>query len=38
MAIITEGSGKHFDPVVVEAFTKISQKLYDERTTLNNKV
>ena len=38
MAIITEGAGKHFDPVVVEAFTKISQKLYDERTTLNSKI
>ena len=35
MAIITEGSGQHFDPVVVEAFAKISKKLYDERTTLS---
>ncbi|MBO4436199.1 MAG: HD domain-containing protein [Fibrobacter sp.] len=38
MQIITEGSGKHFDPTVVEAFTKISQKLYDERTVLNQMV
>ena len=35
MAIITEGSGKHFDPVVVEAFCHISEKLYNERTVLN---
>ena len=35
MAIITEGSGKHFDPVVVEAFCHISEKLYNERTKLN---
>jgi HD-GYP domain-containing protein (c-di-GMP phosphodiesterase class II) len=35
MQIITEGAGQHFDPVVVEAFTKISKKLYDERTTLS---
>ena len=32
MAIITEGAGKHFDPVVVEAFTHISKDLYDART------
>ena len=32
MSIITEGSGKHFDPVVVEAFTRISKALYDART------
>ena len=38
MAIITEGAGKHFDPTVVEAFCHISEKLYAERTTLNNKV
>lgn len=38
MQIITEGAGKHFDPTVVEAFTKISQKLYDERTVLNQMV
>ncbi|MBO7412602.1 MAG: HD domain-containing protein [Fibrobacter sp.] len=35
MAIITEGAGKHFDPVVVEAFCHISEKLYNERTKLN---
>ena len=35
MEIITEGSGKAFDPVVVEAFTRISKELYDERTKLN---
>ena len=35
MAIITEGSGKAFDPVVVEAFTHISKELYDERTIIN---
>lgn len=35
MAIITEGSGKHFDPVVVEAFCHISERLYNERTKLN---
>jgi HD-GYP domain-containing protein (c-di-GMP phosphodiesterase class II) len=34
MAIITEGAGKHFDPVVVEAFTHISKDLYDARTKL----
>lgn len=34
MAIITEGSGKHFDPVVVEAFTRISKALYDARTQI----
>jgi len=38
MQIITEGAGKHFDPTVVEAFTKISQRLYDERTKLNQQV
>ncbi len=38
MEIITEGSGKAFDPVVVEAFTHISQELYDERTKLNKEV
>jgi HD-GYP domain-containing protein (c-di-GMP phosphodiesterase class II) len=32
MSIITEGAGKHFDPVVVEAFTHISKALYDART------
>ena len=32
MAIITEGAGKHFDPVVVDAFTHISKSLYDART------
>lgn len=32
MSIITEGAGKHFDPVVVEAFTRISKALYDART------
>ena len=32
MSIITEGAGKHFDPVVVEAFTHISKSLYDART------
>lgn len=35
MAIITEGAGKHFDPVVVEAFKHISEKLYNERTRLD---
>jgi HD-GYP domain-containing protein (c-di-GMP phosphodiesterase class II) len=35
MEIITEGSGKAFDPVVVEAFTRISKELYDERTKLH---
>ena len=34
MEIITEGAGKHFDPVVVKAFTQISKRLYDERTRL----
>ena len=34
MEIITEGAGKHFDPVVVKAFTKISKRLYEERTRL----
>lgn len=37
MAIITEGAGKHFDPVVVEAFTHISKSLYDARTKLGPK-
>ncbi|MBR4489195.1 HD domain-containing protein, partial [bacterium] len=37
MEIITEGSGKAFDPVVVEAFTHISKELYDERTKLEEK-
>ena len=32
MSIITEGAGKHFDPDVVEAFTRISEKLYLART------
>ena len=36
MEIITEGAGKHFDPVVVKAFTKISKRLYEERTKLEN--
>ena len=35
MQIITEGSGKAFDPDVVEAFTHISKELYDERTRLD---
>lgn len=35
MEIITEGSGKAFDPIVVEAFIRISKELYDERTQLN---
>ena len=35
MAIITEGAGKHFDPDIVEAFTHISRRLYDERTQIN---
>jgi HD-GYP domain-containing protein (c-di-GMP phosphodiesterase class II) len=34
MDIITGGAGSHFDPVVVEAFTKISRSLYDARTRL----
>ena len=34
MEIITEGAGKHFDPVVVKAFAKISKRLYEERTRL----
>ena len=34
MQIITEGAGKHFDPVVVEAFTHISKKLFDARTRI----
>ena len=36
MAIITEGAGSHFDPVVVEAFTHISKSLYDARTKLSS--
>ena len=35
MSIIMEGSGKAFDPDIVEAFSHISQRLYDERTKLN---
>ncbi|MBO4699087.1 HD domain-containing protein [bacterium] len=35
MSIILEGSGKAFDPVVVEAFSHISEELYKERTTLD---
>ena len=35
MSIIVEGSGKHFDPDVVEAFKHISEKLYSERTRLD---
>ena len=35
MSIITEGAGKHFDPDVVEAFTKISEKLYLARTRVS---
>lgn len=35
MEIITEGAGKHFDPVVVNAFCQISKRLYDERTKLD---
>lgn len=35
MSIILEGSGKAFDPDIVEAFSHISQRLYDERTKLN---
>ena len=34
MSIITEGAGKHFDPDVVEAFTRISEKLYLARTRI----
>ena len=34
LGVITEGSGKHFDPTVVKAFTAISKQLYDERTKL----
>lgn len=37
MQIITEGSGKAFDPDVVEAFTRISKELYDKRTRLEKK-
>ena len=36
MAIITEGAGKHFDPVVVEAFSHISEELYAQRTVLDD--
>ena len=36
MAIITEGAGKHFDPEIVEAFTHISRRLYDERTVIDS--
>jgi len=35
MSIITEGAGKHFDPDVVEAFMKISEKLYLARTKIS---
>ena len=35
MQIITEGAGKHFDPIVVEAFCHISEELYAQRTVLN---
>ncbi len=35
MAIITEGAGKHFDPDIVETFTHISERLYSERTRLD---
>lgn len=35
MAINTEGVGKHFDPTIVETFTHISEKLYSERTRLD---
>jgi HD-GYP domain-containing protein (c-di-GMP phosphodiesterase class II) len=35
MAIITEGAGRHFDPEIVETFTHISEKLYSERTRLD---
>ena len=34
MAIITEGSGQHFDPTIVEAFCHISEELYQNRTVL----
>lgn len=34
MDIITGGAGTHFDPVVVEAFTHISEALYLARTRL----
>ena len=37
VSIILEGSGKAFDPVVVEAFSHISEELYRERTTIDNK-
>ena len=35
LEIITDGAGKHFDPVVVKAFCQISKRLYDERTQLD---
>ena len=35
MAIITGGAGTHFDPEIVETFTHISKKLYDERTVID---
>ncbi len=35
MAIITEGAGRHFDPEIVETFTHISERLYSERTRLD---
>lgn len=31
LSIIMEGAGKHFDPLIVEAFSHISEKLYKER-------
>ena len=34
MAIITEGSGQHFDPTIVEAFCHISKEMYQNRTVL----
>ena len=34
-AIIIEGSGVHFDPIIIEAFIKIADKLYRERTHLD---
>jgi len=36
MEIIMDGSGKHFDPVVVNAFAKISEQLYKDRTKLED--
>ena len=35
MAIITGGAGTHFDPEIVDTFTHISKKLYDERTVID---